>query len=103
MRLSILNFGSKQPVNDIDIYLTLLIQDLKFMWEAGVDVYDVYRKEFFKLRVVIFGTINDFLAYDNLLGYSMKGKCACLICEDNKNWMLLEHCKKNICLEHHRY
>lgn len=45
MMLSMLISGPKQPGNDIDVYLTPLIEDLKFLWENGVEVYDGYRKK----------------------------------------------------------
>jgi len=32
--------GSTQPGNDINVYLTPLIEDLKKLWVDGVDVYD---------------------------------------------------------------
>ena len=32
--------GPRQLGNDIDVYLTLLIEDLKILWEDGVDVWD---------------------------------------------------------------
>ena len=32
--------GPRQPGNDIDVYLTPLIEDLKILWEDGVDVWD---------------------------------------------------------------
>ena len=35
---------SQTTGNDIDVYLALLIDDLKVLWEVGVDVYDVYRQ-----------------------------------------------------------
>ncbi|WVZ00727.1 hypothetical protein V8G54_026796 [Vigna mungo] len=65
--------GPNQPGNDIDIYLAPLIEDLKDMWNEGVEVYDGYTKESFLLRAMLFGTINDFLTYGNLSGYSIKG------------------------------
>jgi hypothetical protein len=64
------------------------------LWEKGVEVYDGYRKEHFNLRAMLFGTINDFPAYGNLSGYSIKGQLACPICEENTDWMRLEKCKK---------
>lgn len=103
MMLSLLISGPKQPGNDIDVYLTPLIEDLKIMWETGVEVYDGYRKECFNLRAMLFGTINDFPAYGNLSGYSIKGQCACPICEESTNWMRLKHCKKNVFLGHRRF
>src|SRR4051812_50211834 len=68
--------------NDIDVYLAPLIEDLKFLWENGVEVYDGYRKESFNLRAMLFGTINYFPAYGNLSGYSNKGQKVCPVCED---------------------
>ncbi|GJR46300.1 ulp1 protease family, C-terminal catalytic domain-containing protein [Tanacetum coccineum] len=32
--------GSKQPGNDIDVYLAPLIDDMKTLWQSGVEVYD---------------------------------------------------------------
>ncbi|GAU42940.1 hypothetical protein TSUD_135320 [Trifolium subterraneum] len=82
LMLTMLISGPRQPGNDIDVYLAPLIEDLKFMWETGVEVYDECRQELFNLRAMLFGTINDFPAYGNLSGYSIKGKCACPICEE---------------------
>ncbi|XP_021991893.1 uncharacterized protein LOC110888688 [Helianthus annuus] len=62
----------KQPGNNIDVYLSPLIDDLKTLWNTGVEVYDAYKKEYFKLRAMIFCTISDFPAYGNLSGYKTK-------------------------------
>ncbi|KAI3743970.1 hypothetical protein L1987_57042 [Smallanthus sonchifolius] len=70
--MSVLISGPKQPSNKIDVYLSPLIDDLKTLWSTGVDVYDAYKKEYFKLRAMIFCTISDFPAYGNLSGYSTK-------------------------------
>ena len=32
--------GQRQPGNDIDVYLTPLIEDLRKLWEDEVDVWD---------------------------------------------------------------
>ncbi|XP_057418342.1 uncharacterized protein LOC130712526 [Lotus japonicus] len=95
--------GPQQPGNDIDIYLSPLIEDLKKLWEVGVEVFDGSREETFRLRAMLFGTINDFPAYGNLSGYSVKGKLACPICEEDTTSMRLEHCKKNVFLGHRRF
>ena len=47
----------------------------------GVDVYDENLQQTFRLRVMIFCTINDFSTYGNLNGYSVKGHHTCPICE----------------------
>ncbi|KAG8482728.1 hypothetical protein CXB51_024209 [Gossypium anomalum] len=76
--LSMIIPGEKGPGNDIDIYLQPLIEELKQLW-SGVETYDVLRKENFNLRVILLWTINDFLAYANLSGWSTKGRYAVLV------------------------
>ncbi|KAL6561263.1 hypothetical protein OROMI_016864 [Orobanche minor] len=39
MMLSLLISGPRQPGNDIDVYLAPLIDDLKMLWEKGVEVF----------------------------------------------------------------
>nr|GEV60532.1 hypothetical protein [Tanacetum cinerariifolium] len=92
----------KQPGNDIDVYLAPLIDDMKTLWGDGVDVYDAYKKETFKLRAMIFCTISDFLAYGNLSGYITKGKFAYPVCEDQtcSRWLMI--CKKTVFMGHRR-
>ena len=43
MMLSLLIPGPRQPGNDIDIYLAPLIEDLKTLWEVGVQAYDAHQ------------------------------------------------------------
>ena len=81
----------KQLVNDIDVYLALLIEDLRKLWVEGVDVYDRNTQETFRLRAMIFCTINDFPTYGNLSGYSVKGHHACPICEKDTSYLQLKH------------
>ena len=50
---SLLISGPKQLKNDIDVYLAPLIEKLKIMWEEGVEVFDAYHQENFKLRVIL--------------------------------------------------
>ena len=54
--------GPKQRGNDIDVYLEPLIEDLKELWDKGVDVFDANKNEVFKMRAMIFSTINEFPA-----------------------------------------
>ena len=78
MMLSMMISGPRQPRNDIDVYLSPLIEDLTKLWDEGVVVVDGYRNETFKLRAMLFCTINDFPTYENLSGYNVKGYHACL-------------------------
>jgi len=66
MMLSMLIPGPKHQGNDIDKYLTPLIEDLKDMWSEGVKVYDGHMEESFKIKAMFFGTINDFSTNGNL-------------------------------------
>ena len=68
------------PSNDIDIYLQPLIEELKELWEVGVETYDNSKKEMFQLRACLLWTVSDFPAYDNLASWSTKGKYACPCC-----------------------
>jgi len=36
--------GPQSPGNDIDVYLQSLIQELKDLWEFGVETYDASKK-----------------------------------------------------------
>ena len=81
--VSMLISGPKQPGNDIGTYLTPLIEDLKLLWKSGVECYDANQDEVFNLRVVLLWTINDFPAYENLSGCSVKEYKACPICGNN--------------------
>ncbi|XP_076925790.1 uncharacterized protein LOC143588750, partial [Bidens hawaiensis] len=101
--MSLLIAGPKQPGNDIDVYLSPLIDDLKKLWSRGVNVFDSYKKEYFILRAMIFCTISDFPAYSNLSGYSTKGYKACPVCEDDTSSIRLKNCRKVINLGHRRF
>jgi len=57
--LTILISGLTQPGVDMDVFLEPLMQDMKILWETGVQMLDEYHKESFTLRAIIFVTIND--------------------------------------------
>ncbi|XP_075499056.1 uncharacterized protein LOC142537420 [Primulina tabacum] len=42
--------GPKQPGNDIDVYLDVLVEDLQRLWDGVDGVYDAYRRQFFTLK-----------------------------------------------------
>ncbi|XP_028189754.1 uncharacterized protein LOC114376042 [Glycine soja] len=101
--MSMMIAGPRQPGNDIDVYLAPLIEDLRKLWVEGVDVYDGNAHETFKLRALIFCTINDFPAYGNLSGYSVKGHHACPICEKDTSYIQIKHGKKTVYTRHRRF
>ena len=69
--------GPRSPGNDINIYLQPLIDELKLLWDSGVETYDASRNETFQMRAALMWTIGDFPAYAMLCGWSTKGKFAC--------------------------
>ncbi|XP_027364530.1 uncharacterized protein LOC113871632 [Abrus precatorius] len=76
--------------------------DLKLLWDNGIEVYDGFRDENFTMKAM-YGTINDFPAYGNLFGYSIKGQCACPICQEKIDYIRLDHCHKNVFMGHRRW
>ncbi|KAL0546093.1 hypothetical protein IC582_015998 [Cucumis melo] len=103
MMLSMLISGPRQPRDDIGTYLAPPIEDLKLLWKNGVECYDANQEEIFNLRVVLLWTINDFPAYGNLSGFSVKGYKACPICGDNTSAIRLKYGKKMAYLGHQRF
>ncbi|XP_071680239.1 uncharacterized protein [Lolium perenne] len=96
--------GSKQPGNDIDVYLKPLVEELLQLWSiAGVSVWDEHKQEEFDLRALIFVTINDWSALGNISGQSNKGYNACMHCLDELEGDYLDKCKKVVYLGHRRF
>ncbi|XP_059627474.1 uncharacterized protein LOC132270307 [Cornus florida] len=103
MILTLLIPGPKQQGNDIDVYLQPLIEDLKELWDKGVEVYDAHSKMRFNLKAVLMWTMNDLPAFSNLSGYGTKGKTACPTCDADTCSQWLIHCKKHVYLGHRRF
>ncbi|CAM8993530.1 unnamed protein product [Rhodiola kirilowii] len=103
MMLSLLISGPRQPGNDIDVYLAPLIDDMKLLWDKGVRTYDASRQEYFNMRAILMCTINDFPAYGNLSGYSIKGYKACPVCGEGTHARHLSNCRKMVYMRHRRF
>ncbi|XP_042423229.1 uncharacterized protein LOC122010821 [Zingiber officinale] len=101
--LTLLIPGPKQPGNDIDVYLKPLVEDLKELWDIGVEAYDAFSKSIFNLKVILMWTINDFPAYENLAGCATKGKFGCPICGEDTCSMWLKYSRKFAYLGHRRF
>ncbi|XP_050939141.1 uncharacterized protein LOC127148819 [Cucumis melo] len=87
LMLTMLISGPKQPGYDINVYLAPLIDDLKLMWEEGVQCFDAHRNERFTLRAVLL----------------VKGYKACPICGEETSSIRLPHGKKNAYMGHRKY
>ena len=75
--------GPESPGDAIDVYLQPSIEKLNELWESGVKKFDASTRNNFTLHAPLLWTINDFLAYANLSGWSTKGKFACPCCNKN--------------------
>ena len=70
--LSIIISGKEGPGNDIDIYMSPLIHELKLLWK-GINAFDSYTGEKFKLQAALMWTINDFPVYCHVISMEYKG------------------------------
>jgi len=52
--------------NDIYIYLSSLVEDLKMLCVDGVEIFDVFASKTFIMCAMLFCIINDFPTYGNL-------------------------------------
>ena len=55
MMLSLLISGPRQPGKNIDVYLSPLVDDLKTLWEKGVETYDAHLHKVFTLKAILYG------------------------------------------------
>nr|AAP44620.1 putative transposase [Oryza sativa Japonica Group] len=97
------NDGPRQPGNDIDVFLEPVIDDLEILWKEGVETWDAYGQENFKLRVLLFCTINDYPALGNLSGQTIKGKKACSDCKEHTRSRWLKKSRKMVYMGHRRW
>ena len=101
--MSMLIPGKKSPGINIDVYLRPLIDELKDLWENGIDTwYDKVKKNF-QLHAILLWTINDFPAYAILSGWSTKGKFACPYCHKDTDYLWLKFGNKHCYMGHRRF
>ena len=53
MMLSMMISGPRKFRNDIDVYLISLIEDLRLLWDQGVEVFDAYWKGQFQFVCIV--------------------------------------------------
>ena len=99
--LSLLIPGPRSPGNDIDIYLQPLIDELKLLWDSGVETYDASRNITFQMRASLMWTISDFPAYAMLSGWSTKAMFVFPCCNYGTNSRYLKHSRKMFYMDHH--
>jgi hypothetical protein len=99
--LTLLIPGPLSPGNNIDVYLQPLIEELKVLWDSGVETYDASLNQTFQMCAALLWTISDFPGYAMLSGWCTKGKLACPCWNYNINSMRLDK-SKNVCYMSHR-
>ncbi|XP_049374826.1 uncharacterized protein LOC125839892 [Solanum verrucosum] len=102
MFLSVIVPGPKNPKQKIDVFLQPLIEELKKLWEVGVQTYDVSSKNNFQMQVALMWTISDFPAYSMLSGWSTAGKLACPYCMKDSDAFSLSNGRKVSWFDNHR-
>ena len=101
--LSLLIPGPTSPGNDIDVYLQPLVQELKELWDVGVETFDVSSNSSFQMHAALLWTINDFPAYVDISGWSTKGALACPSCNYDPQSRWLKHGRKFSYIGHRQF
>lgn len=65
------------PGNGIEVYLHPLIEELNKLWSNDVNMYDSHNGTSSYMHVALLRTISDFLTYEMLSGWNIKGLMAC--------------------------
>lgn len=79
MFLTLIIPGKDHPGVNLNVMLEPLIEELKELWE-GVEAYDSFMKQKFKLRAAYLWSIHDYLAYGIFAGWRVSGRLGCPIC-----------------------
>ncbi|XP_052624731.1 uncharacterized protein LOC128132267 [Lactuca sativa] len=81
--LALLIPGPKAPGKDIDVFLRLLVEELKFLWQSSIRIKDATTNTFFTMKAMLLLTINDFPARSSLSRWSGQGYRACPTCNED--------------------
>ena len=76
--LTLLILSPEAPSKDMDVFLQLLINELKELWVLGVDIQYAVDNSVFTMRAILLWTMNDFPERNSLSGWSGQGYKACL-------------------------
>lgn len=88
------NSWEKMTRDNIDVYMQLLIKELKELRYDGVDSYDTSTREMFKFHATIIWTISDFSGFGLLSGWNTSTRLACPSCNFYIIPCRLPHSKK---------
>ena len=83
--------GLRHTGRNIDVYLRLLVDELRVLWSDEICTYDVSKKQNFIMKATLMWTISNFPAYEILSSWSTHGELACPYCMKNTKSFQLEH------------
>ncbi|XP_039118048.1 uncharacterized protein LOC120253911 [Dioscorea cayenensis subsp. rotundata] len=89
--------------NDIDVYLQPLIRELKELWYNGVDTYDSYAHEMFKMHAALMWAISNYPSLGNLSGWNVYTRRAFIHCNYASDPCHLPHSRKWCFMGHRRF
>jgi hypothetical protein len=93
--------GADHPGKKLNVMLKPLIEELKELWK-GVEAYNVFKKQIFKLRVAYLWSVHDYMAYAIFAGWSTHGRLTCPYCDSDTYCFHLAHRGKITYLDCHR-
>jgi hypothetical protein len=91
--LALVILGPKEPRKQMNIFLCLLFEEMKELWQ-GVDAYDSHLKCHFNLCVAYLWSIHNYLAYGKFASWCVHGRLNCPICMDDTDAFRLVHGRK---------
>lgn len=101
--LSLVIPSPTSPGIAIDMYLQPLVEELRELWDVGVESFNASFNTRFQLRAALIRTINDFPAYSYVFGWSMKGMFACPCCMYDTESRYLKNGRKVCYMGHRRW
>ena len=64
----------------MDVFLRLVVDELKDLWEWGVQTRDAVDNSVFNMRAALMWTVNDLSTRSSLSGWSSQGYKTCPTC-----------------------
>nr|KAJ0199456.1 hypothetical protein LSAT_V11C600329890 [Lactuca sativa] len=91
------------PGNDIDVFLAPMINDLKLLFDVGVETFDAYKQHNFSLCAIMLWTINDHPALGTLSGYLYSIYKGCALFGEETDYIRLPDSNKQCYVGHIHY
>ena len=87
--MSMLVQGPKQPGTDINLYLTLLKEELATLWEDRTRTWDASTQDYFDMRAAVITMVQDYPGLGYFSGHVIQGFYGCVRCKDSTTYLQL--------------